>query len=518
MDFVKPFLLGIDAGTGGIRVGIFDMTGHPIILKSKECTTRFPKYGCVEQDPGEWWEGLVGATREALSESGVNADDIVATCVDGTSSTVVAVDKNGSHLRNAIMWMDHRATTQAEKIFETGDPVLRVCQAGLSAEWFVSKILWMRENEREIYDKTRYFMEQADYINYRLTGIPSASFTHTTHRWFYNSRERKWPEAFYRSIGLKDAIERFPEKIVGVSEPIGTVSKKTATTLGLNPKTIVTGGGTDGYIAPLGSNVLEPGKATLIGGSSHVVLTFVEGTKNIPGMFGSYYDIVIPGLDAIEAGQVSTGSMVKWYKDQFTKSYELEAKRAGISHFDLLSKKASDIPIGSEGIIVLDYWQGNRTPYTDYNLQGAIWGLTLKASPAHLFRAMLEGVAYGTENILRTLGDNGVKIHSLYANGGFVNSALWLKIHADVSNAPVYVLEFPEATIIGSAICASVGAGVYDSLVDASNSMVRVKYVVEPDSENHEKYQFYFDKYMKTYEAMRDLMHEMSYKQKNQET
>jgi ribulose kinase len=184
----------------------------------------------------------------------------------------------------------------------------------------------------------------------------------------------------------------------------------------------------------------------------------------------------------------------------------------------LLSKKAADIPIGSEGIIVLDYWQGNRTPYTDYNLQGAIWGLTLKVTPAHVFRAMLEGVAYGTENILRTLGENGVKIHSLYANGGFVNSELWLKIHADVSNAHVYVLEFPEATIIGSAICAAVGAGVYDSLVDASNSMVRVKYVVEPDSENHEKYQFYFDKYMKTYEAMRDLMHEMSYKQKNQET
>ncbi|MBN2322254.1 MAG: xylulose kinase [Spirochaetes bacterium] len=518
MDFVKPFLMGIDAGTGGIRVGIFDRTGNPITLKSRECTTRFPKYGFVEQDPGEWRECLVCATREALSESGVDADDIVAACVDGTSSTVVALDKDGSYLRNAIMWMDHRATAQAKKIFDTGDPALKVCKAGLSAEWFLSKILWLKENEREVYDKTRYFMEQADYITYLLTGIPSASRTHTTHRWFYNSRERAWPCEFYRSIGLEDAIERFPETITGLSEPVGTISKEAAATLGLSPKTIVTGGGTDGYIAPLGSNVLEPGKATLIGGSSHVVVTFVEGTKNIPGMFGSYYDIVIPGLDVIEAGQVSTGTMVKWYKDQFTKSYELEAERAGISHFDLLSKKAADIPIGSEGIIVLDYWQGNRTPYTDYNLQGAIWGLTLKVTPAHVFRAMLEGVAYGTENILRTLGDNGVKIHSLYANGGFVNSELWLKIHADVSNAHVYVLEFPEATIIGSAICAAVGAGVYDSLVDASNSMVRIKHVVEPDRENHEKYQFYFDKYMRTYDAMRDLMHEMSYKQKNQES
>jgi len=513
MNFSKPYVLGIDAGTGGMRVGIFDTQGHPVVCKNKECTTQFPKYGWVEQEPDQWWECLACATREALRESAINIDDIVAICVDGTSSTVVALGENGSILRNAIMWMDHRATAQAQRIFETGDPLLKICKAGLSAEWFIAKILWLKENERETYDKTRYFMEQADFINYRLTGIPTASFTHTTHRWFYNSRERKWPRAFYKSIGLEDAIAKFPEKIVEISEVIGTLSKKAAKELGLNPKTIVTGGGTDGYIAPLGAQVLEPGQATLIGGSSHVIVTFVKGTKNIRGMFGSYYDIVLPGLDVIEAGQVSTGSIVKWYKDYFTKDYELEAKKKGISHFDFLSQKASQIPIGSEGIIVLDYWQGNRTPYTDYNLQGAVWGLTLKSSPAHLFRAILEGVAYGTENILRTLGDNGVNIHSLYANGGFVNSSLWLKIHADVSNVPVYVLEFPEATMIGSAICASVGAGLHGSLIDASKSMVRIKYAVEPDRENHEMYQFYFDKYVKTYEVLRDLMHQMSYKQ-----
>jgi ribulokinase len=514
MKFSKPYVLGIDAGTGGIRVGIFDGNGHPIICKSREYTTQFPKYGWVEQEPEEWWECLVFATREALTEGVINADDIVAICVDGTSSTVVSIDENGSHLRNAIMWMDHRATAQAQKIFETRDPVLKVCQAGLSAEWFVAKILWLKENEREVYDKTRYFMEQADWINYRLTKNPTASINHTTHRWFYDSRDQCWPESFYRLIGLDDAISKFPERIVMVGDVIGTLSKDAARALGLSHHTLVAEGGTDGHLAVLGSNVVEPGKASLIGGSSHAVFTIFKGTKHIRGVFGSYYNIVVPDFDIVEAGQVSTGSVIKWYKENFTKSYELEARQKGVGHFDLLSEKASKIPIGSEGLIVLDYWQGNRTPYTDYNLQGAVWGLTLKSSPIHLFRAIMEGVAYGTESILHTLCDNGVKIHSLYANGGFVNSSLWLKIHADVSNVPVYVPEFPEATIIGSAICASVGAGLYGNLIEASNSMVRIKHVVEPDKKNHEKYQFYFDKYVRTYEALKDLMHEMSYKQK----
>ena len=198
------------------------------------------------------------------------------------------------------------------------------------------------------------------------------------------------------------------------------------------------------------------------------------------------------------------------FKENFIKNEGPEVKGGGLDVYDVMNEEAFYIPIGSEGLIVLDYWQGNRNPYTDYMVQGAIWGLTLKHKPAHIFRAIMEGIAFGTENILRTLSENGLKIDSIYISGGTAKSDLWLKIHADVSNVPIYITEFTEASILGSAVCATKGAGVYKSLTEASDNMVRVKRVIEPDKKNNDTYDFYFDKYKRTYFALKDLMHEMS--------
>jgi ribulose kinase len=231
---------------------------------------------------------------------------------------------------------------------------------------------------------------------------------------------------------------------------------------------------------------------------------------HIRGIFGPHPDCVIPGLNVLEGGQVSSGSIIKWFKDNFSKSEEIEAEKREIDHYELLNEKSSDIPIGSEGLVVLDYWQGNRNPYTDYLVQGAIWGFTLKHKPAHIFRSIMEGVAYGTENILRTLSENDLKVDSIYISGGTVKSDIWLQIHADVSNIPFSVTEFTESTILGSAVCAVTGAGIYKDLTEASDNMVRIKRTIEPVIENHKKYEFYFDKYRRTYFALRDMMHEMS--------
>jgi len=514
MGYRKPLLLGIDAGTGGIRAGLFDSRGRPVEFSTTECATEFPKYGWVEQNPETWWDCLKTAVGSVLSKSGVNHEDIAAIGAGGTSSTTVCVGSDGRCLRNAIMWMDHRASSQADRIFETKDEALNVCKAGLSAEWLIPKVLWIKENERAVYDGTAWFMEQVDWINYMLTGDPVASMNHSTHKWFYNSHLRKWPESFFRSVGLDGVVEKLPPRVVPVGEVIGMLSGRAARELGLNTRIPVVEGGIDASMAVLGSNVTAPGKSCLIGGSSHAAFVLVEGTKNIRGLFGSYYSSIYPGLDVIETGQVSTGSIIKWFISQFADNDRKEAERRGMPLLDLLREKASKIPIGSEGLVLLDFFQGNRTPYTDYGLQGAIWGLTLKSGTAHIFRAIMEGVAYGTENIVRVLRENGVQINAFHANGGITKSRLWLGIHADVCNIPVYVPEFPEATLMGSAVNAAAGAGLYGSLAEASSEMVRMKEVIEPDRENHELYRFYFDKYLQTYETMRDLMHEMSEKQK----
>jgi FGGY-family pentulose kinase len=510
MQYAKPFVLGIDAGTGSIRVGIFDSQGRPVSFSSIEYGTQFPKPGWAEQEPDEWWEALTSATHQTLQKSNLSADEIVAIAVDGTSSTGVFLDENADVLWPAILWMDNRSAQEAGTIFATQDPVLKRSQAGVSAEWMIPKILWLKEHRPEIYEKTHLFMEQADWINYRLTGEFTLSINHITHRWFYNDRKGGWPLSFYKKIGLEHVTEKFPKRILKLGEVVGRLSENAARNLGLKPNTLVAEGGCDAYIGMLGLNVTRPGRAALIAGSSHVLLPITDKDVYIRGIFGPHPDCVVPGLNVLEGGQVSSGSIIKWFKDNFSKKEEMEAKKRGIDHYELLNEKSSGIPIGSEGLIVLDYWQGNRNPYTDYLVQGAIWGFTLKHKPAHVYRAIMEGVAYGTENILRTLSENNLKVDSIYISGGTVKSDLWLQIHADVSNIPFSVTEFTESTILGSAVCAVTGAGIYTDLTEASDNMVRVKRRIEPVTANHEKYEFYFDKYRKTYVALKDLMHEMS--------
>jgi len=509
MEFEKPYVMGIDAGTGGIRVGVFDIKGRPLAFTSKEYGTLFPRPGWAEQDPGEWWNALVGAARCAIDESGADPEDIVAVGVDGTSSTVVCLDKNGRMVRNPILWMDNRASVQAERISSTDDRALKRFQAGVSAEGMIAKLLWMKENELEAYESAHRCMEQVDWINYRLTGEEALSINHVTHRWFYNSREGGWPIGFYRKIGLDGLEKKFPERVLPLGDIIGGLAGSAAAEIGLKPGIPVAEGGTDAYVGMLGLNVTRPGRAALIAGSSHVILGMLNKDISIKGVFGAFPDCVLPGLYVVEGGQVSSGSIMRWFMNNFIADYG-NAKSGGTDPYNELNAKASSIPIGSEGLILLDYWQGNRTPYTDYQLQGAIWGLTLKHSPVHVFRAIMEGVAFGTEDTLRTLSENGRTVDSIYICGGTVKSELWLRIHADVSNLPFSITEFTEATTLGSAICAAKGSGFYKDLVEASENMVRVKRVVEPDQKKHEEYEFYFDKYRRTYGALKDLMHDMA--------
>ncbi len=510
MKFKKPFVMGVDAGTGSIRVGIFDINGNPVVFANQEYETYFPKPGWAEQNPDEWWSSLKIATKKALKESGVNPEDIIAIGADGTSSTVVCLDENGVCLRPAILWMDNRSSKQAQKIFNSKHSVLKRSKAGVSAEWMIPKALWIKENEKHIYDDVKFFMEQVDWLNFKLTGETCLSINHITHRWFYNCKEGGWPIDFYNEIGLDGFVEKLPKNILKLGEVVGKLSKSVANELGLKPGVLVAEGGCDAYIGMLGLNVVKPGRAALIAGSSHLFLPITDKEIYVKGIFGIHPDCVVPGLNVMEGGQVSSGSIIRWFKDNYTKKEEIEAQEKGISHYGLLNQMAEKLPIGSEGLIVLDYWQGNRNPYTDYLVQGAIWGLTLKHKTGHIFRAIMEGVAFGTENILRILSGSGLEIDAVRISGGIAKSDLWLKIHADVTNVPFIVPEFTESTILGSAICASVGADIYKNVTEASNNMVRMKRIIEPNEKNHEEYEFYFDKYRRTYFVLKELMHEMA--------
>ena len=504
-----PYAMGIDFGTESVRVGIFDVEGTPAVFASRPYPLRHPAPGWAEQSPDDWWTALVGAAKAALAESGIPREAIVGVGADCTSCTVLAMDQDCRPLRPAIIWMDVRAAEQARRIAASGHPALKYNGYGnVSAEWMPCKALWLKENEPDIYRRAPRVGEFIDWLTYRLTGEWNASIDNTSIRWYYDRAEGGWPEDFYEQIGLGDVLAKFPSRVLDMSEVAGTLSAEAAAELGLLPGIPVAKGGADAFVAMLGLNVLRPGKMAFITGSSHLHLGQSATPLHAKGIFGAYTDAVMPGQYTVEGGQVSTGSVVKWFKDNFcTKEAALAAQR-GVDVYTVLTELAAPIPPGSEGLIVLDYWQGNRTPYVDPEARGIIRGLSLKHTSGHLFRAIIEGIAYGTEHILRTFRQNGFVVEEMVAAGGPTKSPFWMQVHADVSNVPITLTTVPDGPALGSAMLGAVAAGLYPDVQTAADHMVHVRHRIEPDVAAHEAYKFYVGQYIDTYPPLQAMMHE----------
>jgi FGGY-family pentulose kinase len=504
-----PYLLGIDYGTGGVRVGIFDREGTPLAFASREFALKHPRPGWAEQDPDEWWSRLVAATRELVDESDVSPGEIAGISVDAMSSTVLAIAENGRHMRPAIMWMDVRASEQARRIQETGDPALKYSGYGaVSAEWGLPKALWLKENEPETYNNARHICDCGDWLIHRLTGEWTSSINIASAKYYYDRDTGGWPVSLYEALGVDDMLEKYPQSVLDVGFVVGGLRKEVAEELGLEADTPVAEGGVDAYFGALGLGVVEPGQMALITGSSHVMIGQAAQPVHGQGFWGAYTDAIIPGQYTVEAGQASTGSVVAWFKNNFAGDAVAEAKRRGVDPYDILTEMAEKVPVGSEGLVALDYFQGNRTPYTDPLVRGMMWGLSLSHGPGHVFRAILEGICYGTEDIFRAMREHGFRPTETVVAGGPSKSDLWMQMHADVSNIPISLTRAGGvAPVLGSAMVAAVGAGIYPDIPTAAQNMVHVERTIEPNEEAHEEYQFYMDRYVETYPRMKDIMH-----------
>jgi ribulose kinase len=262
----------------------------------------------------------------------------------------------------------------------------------VSAEWSPSKSLWLKEDERDSYRQAEYLVEYTDWLSWKLTGR-SANINTAAIRAYYDRDEGGWPTSFYEEIGLGDVLEKLPREVLDLGVPVEGPAKGAAEELGLRPGTPVAQGGANAFVAQIGLGVVQPGRMALITGSSHVLIGQTDHATSGEGFFGAYTDAVVPGQYTVEGGQVSTGSVLKWFKDRFCGDVVREAEAKGVNPYNLLNEQARALPPGSEGLILCDYWQGNRTPYTDPDARGIIWGRSLHHGPVHIYKAIQEGCA-----------------------------------------------------------------------------------------------------------------------------
>ena len=493
----KKYLLGVDGGTEGLRAGVFDVFGTPLAFASTSYPTQFPAPSWAEQDPNDWWDALGKSVRKAISDSGISVDQIAAMTVDTTCCSVVPLDDSGNPVRPALIWMDVRSAEQAEQMVATEDDALRINSNGsgpVSAEWMIPKALWIKQNEPENFDRAVTICEYQDYINLHLTGRLGASINNVSTRWHCDYSREGVPKSLLEKLDLGELAEKWPQDVFRLGELVGGLTPRAAEHLGLNTDLPVVQGGADAQIGMIGLGVVKPGNLALITGSSHLHLGLSEKPFHGTGIWGTYADALLPGLHTVEGGQTSTGSVINWLKNLF-----------GESDYETLNRDASKLPPGSENLIVQEHFQGNRTPHTDPKSRGAFHGLTLKHGREHLFRAAIEGVAFGSELILESMRTNGFFPESIVVSGGATRSELWLQIQSDVSNLPLTLTKNPDAPLLGCAILATVGAGIYEDIPTAVEQMVQIDRVIEPNSQVHAEYQPFYESYKASYVGLRNI-------------
>ncbi|WP_099827887.1 FGGY-family carbohydrate kinase [Oceaniglobus indicus] len=490
-------VIGIDGGTEGLRAHVFDLAGRSLGSCKAPYATDFPSPGRAEQSPDDWWACCGVAVKGAIADAGVDPASVTAICADTTSCTVVALDEADKPLRPAIMWMDMRAHTEAADIASTGDPALRINGGGagpVSPEWMIPKALWIARNEPGIWGKAARIGEYQDYLNLRLTGKWCASLNNLTMRWHYQTDHGGWPDGLLRRMDLQDLKDKWPSDIRAPGDVVGPLTPEAAKHLGLPETTKVVQGGADAFIGMIGLGVRNPGDLAMITGSSHLHLGIASETVHAKGVWGTYMDCVYPGRAVIEGGQTSTGSVIAWFKRHFAED----------TSFDDLNAAAAEIPPGAEGLLVSDHFQGNRTPHTDPLARGAITGLTLNHTRAHVYRALIEGICLGTRLIVDSFGA-AFEAKRIVVAGGATRAPLWLQIHADTLGIPLILTDEPEACPLGAAILAATGAGHFDSIDAGCDAMVRTAQVIEPDPETHAAYAPIYARYRAAYGALKPL-------------
>ncbi|MGB9662010.1 MAG: FGGY-family carbohydrate kinase [Moorellaceae bacterium] len=497
----KTAVLGIDVGTQGVKVGLFTAQGNCVATGRAEYETFYPQPGWAEQDANDWWKATKQAVKACL-DSNPNLS-IEGICLCATSSTVVCVDREGTPLAPAIMWMDTRAVQEAQQVTQTNHPVLRYSGGEVSPEWMLPKTLWIKKNNPQLYRRSYKIVEQLDWLNYLLTGKWVASQCNATCKWNYSSMDGGWQEDFYREAGLEDYEDIWPTEVIPMGGKIGSLTPTAASELGLREGIPVFQGGIDAYTGMLGMGVVEEGLIAIVMGTSFVHLALSSRPIFQEGMWGPYPAAILPGQWVLEGGQTSGASVANWVVAETVREFNEDPGKAHA----LLINEAARLKPGSEGVISIDMWQGNRTPFRDPLISGVIAGLTLKAQRVHLYRSILESVAYGTKAVVDVFIRNGYPLRGIIACGGPTRNKLWVQIIADVLQIPLQIPEFSEAGILGCAILVSSGLGWFRTIKEAAKAFVKVSSTIQPDRDVADEYTFYYHCYLDLYHAVKPILH-----------
>ncbi|KAA3664029.1 MAG: hypothetical protein DWQ04_07785 [Chloroflexi bacterium] len=496
----RELLMGIDIGTQSTRAALLTLDGQVIASAGRSQEMHTPRPGWAEQDPDTWWNHACACIKEAMVQANATPDEVLAIGVGGQMHGTVPLNADGELLSHEVqLWCDKRSAEIVDAFKQLPVANIAYRQTGNPpvANWIGFKIKWLQQHAPDLYANTWKFMVPKDFINFKLTGVPSIDYSEASGSFLMDAATRQWSGELLEQLGLDG--EKLPP-IQRSADVIGHVIAGAAAVTGLAVGTPVVAGGGDMLCMLLAAGLIEPGAASDITGTSSIFSVFTEAPV---------YDERLMNLHHVTDGWIpfgitdSGGVSLKWFKDNFCQHEISQAEAQGIDVYDILNERAADVPPGSEGLLFFPYLMGERTLGTPY-ARANFFGITPRHGVGAMVRAIMEGVSFELKRTLEIVESAGHQVNVIYHSGGGAYSDLWSQIKADIYQKPVSIFENSEGGILGAAILAGVGAGVYENETSGAKRCLQVKKTFIPNEAMAERYNYQFALFKEVHDLLQE--------------
>lgn len=504
------YLIGTDIGSSSTKTVITDKYGKIIAHASESYDIIFPQNGWAEEWPDVWLHAAASTIRRCVNASGLTPEQFRGICISGLyGGSGIPLDKNMKPVRPCIIWMDRRTDALAKRLQNSIDQerLMQITENGIDSYFGFTKILWIKENEPELWKKIRLFMTPNQYVIYKLTGEITIDRTSACNLGgIFDMEKNTWSDEMCDILGIPSRM--MPQRILNPYDIAGTLTEDAARMLNLRSGIPVCAGCIDCLASNLSSGTLHSDQSVAILATSlnwgilHKEKPFNPKYITMPYVTGD------PALRYTYGGISTAGALTKWFSETCMTFPRRKALYEPVS-FSELSEAASGIAVGSEGLIILPYFMGERSPIWDSKARGTLMGLTIKHTAAHIYRALLESVGYALRHVMEDYGyDRSSKVPCMLVGGGS-SSRLWVHILADITGVPMQCMENGVEAPVGDAFLAGYATGLFTDFEEIS-SWTHSYTVTCPDRENHERYNKYFEIYKKMFLSLREDMHELT--------
>jgi xylulokinase len=504
-----PYMMGIDVGTTGTRAVVVRPDGHVVgAATGDHQPMRMLKPGWAEQDPTDWWQATIVAVRAALANAGLTGTDIAAIGLSGQMHGVVLLDQTYAVIRPALIWCDQRSQAQCDWITAQvgSERLIQLVSNPALTGFSAPKLLWVRDNEPENYERAAHFLLPKDFVRFRLTGEFATEVSDASGTLLFDVTNRRWSSEM---LGALEVDSKLLPRAYESPEITGQITRETAVVTGLRAGTPVVGGGGDQASSAVGNGIVLPGLTSATLGTSGVIFTYTEAPKLDPHGRIHTFCHAVPGKWHVMGVTQGAGLSLRWFREHFGQSEAWYAGQTDVDSYDLIIKEAEKIPPGSEGLLWLPYLMGERTPHLDAQARGMWFGLTAAHTRAHLIRSILEGVAFSLRDSLEIFQELEIPVKQIRASGGGSRSFLWRQIQADIYGKELVTLRTSEGSAFGAALLAGVGAKIYASVEESAREAIQIRERMTPQAANVRRYDKQYQIYRSLYPAVRELAHKL---------